>query len=134
MPKTILQKAVFRTSPGRLYELYMNARLHQAFTGMPVKVQKKVGSPFQAFGRMLSGKILHLVPGRTIVQTWRSVNFRKSDPDSILILNFSKVKGGAQIELVHVGVSDQDYLGVKKGWPKYYWKPLARYLSKPGRG
>jgi uncharacterized protein YndB with AHSA1/START domain len=129
MPKNIIQRAVFPTTPEKLYELYMNAKLHKAFTGMPVSIQKKIGSSFKAFGGMLKGKILYLVPGRMIVQSWRSVHFGKKDGDSILILTFSKVKGGTRIDMIHAGVADRDYRGVKNGWPKYYWKPMATYLK-----
>lgn len=129
MAKTLVQHAVFSAKPERLYECYMNAKLHSAFTGGPVRIEKKVGSAFNAFGGMLTGKILHLEPGRLIVQTWRSKKFRKSDPDSILILRFSKVKQGGRIDMDHVGVSDVDYRDVQKGWPYYYWRPLARFVK-----
>jgi len=130
MAKNIFQKVTFPTTPERLYNLYLSAKEHGAATGGDVRIEKKVGSAFKAFGGMLSGKILHLIPGRMIVQTWRSAKFYKSDPDSILILSFSKARGGAQLELSHLQVPNQDYVGVKTGWPAYYWKPWAQYLKK----
>ena len=39
---------------------------------------------------MLSGKNLLIVPNRLIVQSSRGTHWKKSDPDSILVLEFSK--------------------------------------------
>jgi hypothetical protein len=64
-----------------------------------------------------------------IVQSWRGTHFKASDPDSILILRFSKAPGGAQVDLTHVNVPEQDHAGVTKGWPKYYWEPWKKYLK-----
>jgi hypothetical protein len=59
----------------------------------------------------------------------RSINFKPDDPDSILILQFSKAPGGAKVDLVHINVPVQDHRGVAKGWPLYYWKPWKKYLA-----
>jgi hypothetical protein len=64
-----------------------------------------------------------------IVQTWRSSEWKKSDPDSILVASFEKVEGGAKVDLVHVGVPEYDHAGVTQGWIKYYWEPWKAYLS-----
>lgn len=63
-----------------------------------------------------------VIPKRMIV-AWRSTNFKETDPDSVLVLEFSKVAGGARINLVHIVVPAEDHKGVSQGWPKYYWKP-----------
>jgi hypothetical protein len=43
-----------------------------------------------------------------IVQSWRAKPWKKSDPDSILILFLHKADRGGQIELIHVGMPDYD--------------------------
>src|SRR5262249_39442598 len=130
MPKNVIQKVVFRATPQQLYDMYLSAKEHAAFTGRPARVQKKVGSRFSAFGGMLSGRILYLIPGRQIVQAWRSAKFHKGDPDSTLILNFVKTRSGAEVRLAHIHVPDHDYADINKGWPRYYWKPWAAYLKR----
>jgi activator of HSP90 ATPase len=130
MSKDISQKIVLPSTPEKLYGMYLSAKGHTALTGMPAKISNKTGAPFRAFGGMLTGKILFLAPGRTIVQTWRSKKFHKGDRDSILILNFSKVRKGTRIDLAHIHVPDHDYADIKKGWPRYYWKPWAAYLKR----
>lgn len=43
-----------------------------------------------------------------IVQSWRAKPWKKSDPDSILILLFHKTGRGGQIELIHTGMPNSD--------------------------
>jgi activator of HSP90 ATPase len=117
-------------TPAKLYELFMNSAKHSAATGMPAKISPKVGGKWSAFGGMILGKNLVLIPNRRIVQTWRSSEWKKTDPDSILVVTFEKSPdGGAKVELDHVGVPEYDQAGVIEGWVKYYWEPWKRYLA-----
>jgi uncharacterized protein YndB with AHSA1/START domain len=133
MPKTVTMAVDLPGSAGRLYRMYLNPRLHAAFTGAPVKIAPRAGAKFLAFGGALTGKILHLVPNRLIVQSWRSTGFAKRDLDSTLILAFQPQKTGARIELTHVNVADGDFAGVSEGWSKYYWLPWREYLQRRSR-
>jgi hypothetical protein len=129
MTKAIQQTVRFAASPAQLFEMYMDSKKHSAATGGKAKLSRKVGAAFTAWNKMLRGRNLMIVPNRMIVQSWRSINFRPADPDSILILEFSTAPGGAQVEIVHVNVPVQDYKGVAKGWTHYYWKPWKKYLA-----
>src|SRR5579862_44598 len=119
MTKPIVQSNTFNATPKELYDLYMNPKLHAAFTGGPVKISSKPNSKFEAFGKMLWGTTLAAVPGKLIVQRWRSMNFKLSDADSILIFHFSKDAKGGRIDMTHVNVPEQDHKGVTNGWKKY---------------
>ena len=130
MPRTIQSAAFLPAPPDRLFDMYLDAAEHAAFTGAPVEISARAGTRFRAFDDRLSGAILHLAPKRVIVQTWRSVNFAPADIDSTLILTFWPQNEGGRIELVHVNVSDQDYAGVSQGWEKYYWTPWRDYLTR----
>jgi activator of HSP90 ATPase len=129
MTKTIQQSEKFDALPEALYEMYMDSEKHSASTGMPAKLGRKAGSGFTAFGGKLEGRTLMLVPGKTIVQTWRSTGWKKSDADSILILTFRKAGSGGRVDLAHVNVPKHDHKGVTKGWKKFYWKPWRKYLK-----
>ncbi|HEX3377826.1 MAG TPA: SRPBCC domain-containing protein [Candidatus Acidoferrales bacterium] len=130
MTPTIQYSATFeKANPAKLYELFADSAKHSAATGMPAKISRKVGGDWTAFGKMLRGKNLVLIPNRMIVQTWRSSEWKKSDPDSILVVTFEKTKDGAKADLVHVGVPEYDHEGVTEGWIKYYWEPWKAYLS-----
>jgi activator of HSP90 ATPase len=130
MPRTILQAVHLPAPPARLYAQYLNSSTHATITGAQARVTAKPGSAFSAFGGTLSGRILHLVSRRLIVQAWRASHWPKSDVDSTLILSFHPEKGGGRIELTHVDVPEHDFAGVSEGWEKYYWAPWRAYLSR----
>jgi activator of HSP90 ATPase len=129
MTKPVIQSVRFKAAPETLYRLYMNSAEHAAATGAPARLSTKAGGKWSAYGGMIGGKNLLLVPGRRIVQSWRAKFWNKKDADSILILTFSKAPGGARVDLVHVGIPSYDQKGVRKGWPRYYWKPWKKYLA-----
>src|ERR1700693_2100061 len=124
MTPVIEQSVSFSAAPAKLYELFMDSAKHTAATGMPAKISRKVGGKWSAFGGMILGRNLAIVPNRMIVQTWRSAEWKKADLDSILIVRFEESSnGGATVSLSHVGVPKYDHKGVTKGWVKFYWKP-----------
>ena len=82
-----------------------------------------------AFDGMISGRNLLIVPKRLIVQSWRSGIWKRTDPDSILVLRFSRAPGGAKVSLVHVNVPNYDHARFTKGWHKHYWNPWKTYLK-----
>lgn len=133
MTPAIQQSEEFSASPAELFEMYLDSKKHSAATGGVAKISRKIGGAFTAWGGQLRGKNLLIIPKRMIVQSWRSTNFKKGDPDSILILTFSKTASGARVSLVHAGVPEQDHAGVSQGWPKYYWEPWRMYLARRGR-
>jgi uncharacterized protein YndB with AHSA1/START domain len=129
MSHTIMLGVDLPAKPAQLYDMYINPRLHAAITGFPVKIAARAGARFEAFGGALSGKVLQVVPGRLIVQSWRSTHFGKRDLDSTLVLAFLPHRRGGRIMLTHVNVAAQDYGGVSEGWAKYYFVPWRAYLE-----
>jgi uncharacterized protein YndB with AHSA1/START domain len=133
MPRTVTMAVHLPASPAKLYRMYLDPKLHAAFTGAPVKIAARPGAPFEAFAGALTGTILQVVPNRLIVQSWRSTHFYQRDLDSTLVLSFWSTKGGGRIELTHVNVADSDFAGVSEGWSKYYWTPWHAYLTRTSR-
>jgi len=127
MTPVIKQSVTLAASPQSLFKTFLNTKLHVAMTSMPAKMSAKPGGKWRAFGGQISGRNLLIVPGKLIVQAWRSVHFKKSDPDSILVLTFSGTNKSGRIDLVHVNVPPQDHKGVREGWLKFYWKPWRKY-------
>ena len=129
MTAPIQQTVTLPASAKSLYAMYLDPQTHAAITGGKVVVSARRGARFSAFGGLLHGRTLHTVPGRLIVQAWRSANFRAGDIDSTLILRFVPAGKKGRIELTHVNVPRQDHRGVANGWKKYYWRPWRRYLA-----
>ncbi len=85
MTRAIQQSVEFSVSPKELFELYMDSKKHSAATGGPAKISRKAGGKFTAFGGMLRGKNLVIIPRRMIVQSWRATHWTAADADSILV-------------------------------------------------
>jgi activator of HSP90 ATPase len=133
MMKAIQQSVEFRASPERLFEIYLDSKEHSEATGAPARLSRKPGGKFTAWGGQLAGKNLLIIPKRMIVQAWRATHWKSSDPDSILILTFSKSAGGGRVDLVHANVPEHDHKGVTRGWPEYYWQPWKEYLKRKAK-
>ena len=128
MTKPIVQSVTFKASPQELFSMFTDSKKHSESTGMKATVSSKTGARWSAFGGMILGRNLAVVPGKMIVQAWRAAHWENSDPDSILVMNFSKAAGGGRVDVVHMGVPQHDHKGVTNGWPKYYWNPWKAYL------
>jgi activator of HSP90 ATPase len=133
MRSTIYKTVALPAPAAKLFQMYMDAETHAAFTGAPVKISEEPGSPFEAFGGLLSGTMLQVVKPKLIVQSWRSVNFADDDPDSTLIIAFSAEDHDGRIDLVHLDVPKADYQGVSGGWESRYFAPWLTYLQS-GQG
>jgi len=129
MLKTIEQSVHFPASAQTLYDIYLDPDRHAAVTGAPVKISSKPRSKFAAFNGMIWGSTVTAIPGKMIVQRWRSEKFKEENLDSILILTFVQDGKRGRIDLVHVNVPEHDHEGVTEGWEEFYWKPLRGYLS-----
>ena len=130
MAKTIQQKATFRASPDKLFDMYLSSRKHTAATGAKAVMSRKVGGRFTAHGSHLRGRNVAIVPKRLIVQAWRATNWKKGDLDSILVLVFSKARGGGRVTMTHVNVPDANAASINRGWRDYYWTPWKAYLRR----
>lgn len=130
MSGTIQQTVILPASAERLFDMYLNPRIHEAFTGAPVIIDSEAGAEFRAFNNMIFGKMLYVVPKRLIVQAWRAAHWKLEDLDSILILTFRPDGDHGRIELTHVNIPEHDFEGVNQGWENYYWKPWREYLQK----
>jgi activator of HSP90 ATPase len=137
MTKTIEQSFRLAATPDELFDAFLDSRLHSTVTGAQAKMNRKAGGKFTAWNGQLIGRNLAIVPKEMIVQTWRSIHWKVSDPDSILILRFSRAPQGGpmtgQIDLAHVGVPEHDHKGVTLGWRKYYWDPWKKYLAEKSK-
>jgi activator of HSP90 ATPase len=130
MAKTIVQKLLFKnTSPSKIYDLYMNAKLHTLITGASAKISNKTGASFTAHGPYISGKNLYLVKDKLIVQTWRAENWTSKDPDSIFMIALEQKGNDVVLYATHANVPDREEASLKDGWHQYYWKPMKQYLA-----
>ena len=129
MRNTICKTVVLPAPAEELYKMYLDSKAHSEITGAPAKISEEPNSPFEAFGGLLVGRTIQVVKHRLVVQSWRTVNFKKSDPDSTLIISFTPEDDDGRIDLIHLQVPDSDFQGVCGGWDSRYFAPWLAYLQ-----
>jgi len=127
---TIRQKVVISATPDEVYETFMDAEKHSAFTGSRATCDPKIGGKFTAWDGYISGRNLELEKGKKIVQEWITTEWPKGYPPSRLELIFKKVKEGTEISMLHSDVPAAQAADIEQGWIMFYWKPLKEYFEK----
>lgn len=121
MCKTIKQKVKFKLSPERIYEILSDSKLHSKLTGQKAVISKDVGGAFSTHGGRVSGINVDLVPGKRVVQAWRSKDFPVG-AYSMASFELSRAPdGGTQLVLTHRGVPKGLIPAVEKDWRATYW-------------
>jgi activator of HSP90 ATPase len=127
---TIKQNTVIPATPDEVYEGFMDAKKHSAFTGSKATCNPKIGGKFAAWDGYISGKNLELEKGKKIVQEWITTEWPKGYPPSRFELTLKKVKDGTEISMVHSDVPAEQAADIEQGWIDFYWKPLKEYFKK----
>jgi activator of HSP90 ATPase len=131
--KTIEQTVQFDAPVGEVYKAYVDARRHAAFTGARASSVPKHGGKMNAWDGYVRGEFLLLIPGKRIVQTWKSQSWPRGADDSILDLRLKSKGKKTELTMVHSGIPAKPASlakGFTSGWHTSYWKPLAKYLKK----
>lgn len=131
--RTITQKVVVPATPAKVYEAFLNPRIHAAFTGSPATGSARVGAKFTAWDGYISGVHRELVKDRRIVQEWQTTEWPEGAEPSSVAFTFKIVEGGTEIRMVHSKVPAEQADAYRQGWIDYYWTPLAAYFAKGHR-
>ena len=127
---TITQNVVIPTTPEQLYDAFIDAKIHSAFTGAKATCDPVIGGEFTAWDGYIFGKNLELERGKRIVQEWSTSEWPEGYPPSRLELTFRKVKAGTEISMVHSKVPEEQAEDYRQGWIDNYWNPLKEYFNK----
>jgi len=119
--------------PEKLYNDWLDSKLHTAFTGSKARVSSKANGRFTAWDGYIKGKNLELIAGKKIVQSWRTNDFDEDAPDSILELTFERKGKGTKLTLFHHDLQKDDAKKYKQGWRDFYLLPIKHYYEKFAR-
>jgi activator of HSP90 ATPase len=131
--KTITQKVVIPASPEEVYDAFIDAKEHSAFTGSKATCDPRVGGGFTAWDGYITGKSLELERGKRIVQEWSTSEWPDGYPPSKLEFTFRKVRDGTELTMVHSDVPEEQAEEYRQGWIDNYWEPLKAYFQKRKR-
>jgi len=128
MPLEFEVSAVIPASPIKVYKAWLDSKSHSQMTGGKAKVSAKVGESFQAWDGYITGKNLILEPGKRIVQSWRTSEFKDSEEDSQIELSLEPVKEGTKLTLRHTNLpaNGEQY---EQGWVDNYFAPMKAYFG-----
>jgi activator of HSP90 ATPase len=136
--ETIHHVTVFKADRRRVYDALIDTARFDAVTrlsaaGMrrgakPTQIGPAPGDPFVLFGGYISGRHIELVPGKRIVQAWRTGRW---DPGAYSIVRFDLEDQGANTRLVfeHSAFPAGESASLARGWKENYWEPLEKYLA-----
>jgi activator of HSP90 ATPase len=113
----------------KLYSAWLSSKEHTLFTGAEAKLSNKVNGKYTAWDEYISGKNVELVPGKKIIQTWRTTEFADNAPDSTVELTFEEKNGKTTLHLYHHGLQKGDGKKYTDGWRDFYFEPMKVYFS-----
>ena len=116
------------TNPQTIYAAWLDSAAHSAMTGGGAQVSAVVAEPFSAWDGYISGRNLELVPDAKIVQSWRTVEFADSDPDSHLEINLESAGGGTKLTLRHSNLPAHG-TQYESGWEESYFEPMRSHFA-----
>src|ERR1700682_4399446 len=67
-----------------IYEAWLDSLAHSEMTGGEAIMSDEVGAEVAAWDGYITGRNLELVPGKRIVQSWRTSEFTDQHEDSII--------------------------------------------------
>ena len=127
---TIKQKEFIPAAPVEIYDAFLNEQKHSAFTGAKATCDRRVGGKFTAWDGYISGKNVRLENGRRIVQEWKTSEWPKGVPPSLIEFKFKPKGQGTEVTMVQKNVPAIQAGNYEKGWIDYYWTPLKKYFRK----
>ncbi len=125
---------LFPASPEEIYNAWLSSEGHSGMTGSPASVSAVVGAEFDAWDGYIHGKNLELVPGKRIMQSWRTSEFSPEEPDSRIEITLEPVGNQTKLTLKHTGLPAHGGQ-YEQGWVESYFDPMKGYFSsrKTGR-
>lgn len=129
MPYRYVLTAAIPGSPEEVYETWLDSRGHSEMTGADAIMSDQIGAEFSAWDGYISGRNLELVPGRRIVQSWRTSEFTDAHGDSVLTVTLQHTDDGTLLTLEHSNVPDEQRSYEEEGWQSNYFEPMVAYFT-----
>lgn len=123
-------KVTLPAAPQTIYDAWLSAKEHSAFTGGKATASAKVKGRFSAWDKYITGYNLELKPGKKIVQSWRTTEFPDTAPNSVLEVKLVKKTGGkTELTLTQTHLPKGHSKKYKSGWKESYFEPMKAYFA-----
>ncbi|MGE0638098.1 MAG: SRPBCC domain-containing protein [Bacteroidia bacterium] len=125
------QKLIFKTTPEEIYNALMDSKKHSQFTGGKAVIGKRAGDDFTAYDGYIKGNNIELIPGKKIVQTWKTTDDGWPEEHySTIEFVFKKTKEGTELQFTHTNIPTTVKADYEQGWEDYYWEPMKAMLEE----
>ena len=128
MSGQIHQEIRFESGPEDVYRALTDPGEFASLTNSTAEIGDRPGEPFSAFGGMITGRQVDLVPGRRIVQAWRAGTW----PEGHYAINTFELEpdgSGTRLTFRQAGFPEGAQEHLSDGWHKMYWEPLKAHLE-----
>jgi uncharacterized protein YndB with AHSA1/START domain len=126
---SIHQEVTIDASPAAVYAVLTSSDDFARMTGgRSADIATEVGGAVSMFGGDIRGLIVELVPGKRVVQAWRS----QAWPEGVYsIVRFELTPEGKGTKLVfdQAGYPDGAETMLEGGWHQMYWQPMKAMLA-----
>jgi uncharacterized protein YndB with AHSA1/START domain len=125
----IHQQVTIDATPAAVYDVLTSSDKFARMTGgRAADIASQAGGAVSLFGGDVEARNVELVPGKRVVQAWRS----KAWPEGVYsIVRFELTADGGKTRLTfdQAGHPPEAQAMLEGGWPKMYWQPLSAMLA-----
>ncbi len=119
---------IIAATPLEVYDAWMSSEGHSAMTGSPAIISASVGGEFEAWDGYIHGRNLELIPGKRIVQAWRTTEFSADEPDLRIDIVLEAQGEQTRLTLHHTGLPPHGGQ-YEQGWVDAYFEPMQAYFE-----
>ena len=117
-------------APPAVFEALTSSKKFAEMTGgRAADISAQAGGAFKMFGGDISGRNVELIPGKLVVQAWRS-NAWPEGVYSLCTFRLAPEGKGTKLTFDQVGYPDAAHDMLSGGWAKMYWEPMTKLLAK----
>ena len=125
----IHQEVSISASAGDVFKALTDSASFEKMTGgRKAEISKAVGGAASMFGGDIRAVNVEIVPGKRLVQAWRSQNWPEG-AHSIVRFELKAEGKGTKIVFDQSGYPDGAHDMLSGGWHKMYWEPMQKMLA-----
>ena len=126
----IHQEVTINAAPSAVYDVLTRSEDFARMTGgRAADISKEVGGAVSIFGGDIRARNVELVPGKRVVQAWRSQAWPEG-VYSIVKFELSPQGKGTKLVFSQAGHPQEAQAMLEGGWGKMYWEPMNAMLGK----
>ena len=126
---SIHQEVTIDATPAAVYGLLTSSQDFARMTGgRPADISREVGGAVSMFGGDIRARNVELVPGKRVVQAWRSSAWPEGIY-SIVRFELSAEGKGTKLVFDQSGHPEGAEKMLEGGWAQMYWQPMKEMLA-----